>query len=100
GAAPVQFNLKEKQKYEIKKSRPTAKINDCHVVERSTCKIDKEPAVPHLDRFQPWRTRHLKKRKEHEPDRLAIPLIANEPCLPMVRQVRVVFVIALMRMML
>src|SRR6266545_1033523 len=96
----VQSNRKEKCKHEIKKSRPTAKINHCHIVKRSACKIDKETTVPHFDRFQTRRARHLKKRKEHEPDRLTIPCVANQPCLPMVRRVCVVFGIALIRMML
>src|SRR4030095_8584730 len=96
----VQSNRKEKRKYEIKKSRPTAKINDRHIVERGTRKIDKEPAVPHFDRFQSRGACDLKKRKEHEPDCLGVPPIAYQPRFPMIHQVCVVFVITLMRMML
>src|SRR5437762_8777476 len=48
----MQPNREEKCEHKVKKSRPTAKINDCHVVEHRTRKINKEPAVPHLDRFQ------------------------------------------------
>src|SRR5215471_4945903 len=100
GSHRVQANRKEKCKYEIKKSWPTAEINYGYVVECRTRKIDEEPTVPHFDRFQSWGPGHLKERKEHQPDRLAVPFVTHESCLPMVRQVRVVFVIALMRMML
>src|SRR6266480_5916726 len=96
----MQPNRKEKREYEIKKSRPTAKINNSCIVRRCTGKIHEEPPVPHLDGLQPGRPGQLEKRKEHEPDRLAIPFVAHQPRLPMIREISVVFVIALMRMML
>src|SRR5437016_13846641 len=96
----VQPNRKEKREHEIKKSRPTAKINDGHIVERGTRKIDEEPAIPHRNRLQSWRARQLKKWEEHEPDCLREPPVAHQACFPMVRQVCVVFVITLIGMML
>src|SRR5437867_2143360 len=96
----MQPNREEKCEHEVKKTRPTAKINDCHVVEHRTRKINKEPAVPHLDRFQTGWACQLKEWKEHEPDGLAIPSITDQARFPVVCQVRVIFVIALMRMML
>src|SRR5436190_307189 len=73
----MQPNRKEKREYEIKKSRPTAKINNSCIVRRCTGKIHEEPPVPHLDGLQPGRPGQLEKRKEHEPDRLAIPFVAD-----------------------
>src|SRR6266487_3808135 len=96
----VQPNRREKREREIKKSRPTAEINNCRIICRRTSEIDKEPPVPHFDRFQSRRPGQLEKRKEREPDRLAIPFVTDQPRFPMVREISVVFVIALMRMML
>src|SRR2546430_2403499 len=96
----VQPNRKEKREHEIKKSRPTAKINDGHIVERGTRKIDEEPAIPHRNRLQSWRARQPKKREEHEADCPPGPPAAHPPRFPTDRQVCVVFVITLMRMML
>src|SRR5438477_3034800 len=100
GANWVQPNRREKREREIKKSRTTAKIHNCCIIHRRTCEIDEEPPVPHFDRFQSRRPSQLEKWKEREPDRLAIPLVADQPRFPMVREISVVFVIALMRMML
>src|SRR6266513_1587358 len=47
----MQANRKEKCEYEIKKSRPTAKINDGCIICCRTHEIHKEPPVPHFDRF-------------------------------------------------
>src|SRR6266487_284612 len=96
----MQSNRKEKREYEIKKSRPTEKINNSCIVRRCTGKIHEEPPVPHFDRFQARRPGQLEKREKHEPQSLAIPFVANEPRFPVVREIGVVFVIALMRMML
>src|SRR5437588_13065706 len=82
----VQPNRKEKREHEIKKSRPTAKINDGHIVERGTRKIDEEPAIPHRNRLQSWRTRQLKKWEAHEPACLRAPPVAYHAPFPMVRQ--------------
>src|SRR5438067_13465668 len=89
----VQPNRKEKREHEIKKSRPTAKINDRHIVERGARKIDEEPAIPHRNRLQSWRARQPKKWEEHEPDCLRVPPVAYHPRFPRGRQGRVVFVI-------
>jgi hypothetical protein len=96
----MQPNREEKREHEIKKSGPPAEVNNCGIVRRRARKIHKEPPVPHLDGLQPGWPGQLEKRKEHEPDRLAIPFVAHQPCLPMIREISVVFVIALMRMML
>src|SRR5436190_1740444 len=92
--------LKRKTRTRDKEIRPTAKINDGHIVERGTRKIDEEPAIPHRNRLQSWRARQLKKWEEHEPDCLREPPVAYQARFPMVRQVCVVFVITLMGMML
>src|SRR6266480_90847 len=100
GTNRMQPNRKEKRERQIKKPRPTAEINNRYIVRRCTREVDEEPPVPHFDRFQAGRPSQLEKRKEHEPQCLAIPFVANEPRFPMVREISVVFVIALMRMML
>src|SRR5947199_8811684 len=89
----VQPNRKEKREHEIKKSRPTAKINDGHIVERGTRKIDEEPAIPHRNRLQSWRARQLKKWDEHEPDCLRVPSVALPASFHMVRECCVLFTI-------
>ena len=100
GANWVQPNRREKGEREIQKSRPTAEINNCCIIRRRTCEIDEEPPVPHFDRLQSRRPGQLKKWKEHEPDSLAIPFVTDQPRFPMVREISVVFVVTLMRMML
>ena len=67
----VQPNGKQKREHQIKKSSPTAEINDCDIVRSCAYKIDGEPAVPHLDRFESRRTRYLKKWKQHQPNRFS-----------------------------
>src|SRR6266700_4419758 len=74
----MQPNREEKGEDEIKKSGPPAKINNCRVVRRGAREINKEPSVPHLDGFQARRPGQLEKRKEPEPDRLAIPFVADQ----------------------
>src|SRR4029077_4780236 len=96
----MQSNREEKREPEIKESRPTAKVNDDCVVRYRTHEIHKEPPVPHRDRFQSGRPGQLKKWKEHEPQCFSMPFIADHARLPMICQVSIVFVIALMRMML
>src|SRR6266480_4823191 len=96
----MQPNREEKCEYEIKKSRPTAKINNSHIVGGRAHKIDEKPAVPHLDRFQSRWTCHLKKWEKHKPNRFPVPFVAHQAGFPLVRQIGVVFVIALMRVML
>src|SRR5439155_7710133 len=93
-------NRKEKRERKIKKPRPAAEINNGCIIRCRACEIHEEPPVPHGDRFQPWRPRELEKRKKHEPQRLAIPFVADKLRLPMVREVSVIFIIPLMRMML
>src|SRR5207253_10796711 len=95
----VQPNRKEKREHEIKKSRPTAKINDGHIVERGTRKIDEEPAIPHRNRLQSWRARQLKKWEEHEVDCLPQPPVRYHARFPTVLHVLAVFVTTLMRIM-
>src|SRR2546421_12783977 len=96
----VQPNRKEKREHEIKKSRPTAKINDGHIVERGTRKIDEEPAIPHRNRLQSWRARQRKKWEEHEPDWPRGQPGGYQARTPMVHQRCVVYVITLMGIML
>src|SRR5581483_4310082 len=43
---------------------------------------------------------YLEKRKEHEPDCLAIPFVAHKARFPVIRQIGIMFVVPLMRMML
>src|SRR5262245_12726338 len=62
----MQTNGKQKREHQVQKSSPTAKVNDCYVISHRACKIDREPTVPHLDRFEPGRTRNLKERKQHQ----------------------------------
>src|SRR5262249_36946561 len=69
----VQSDGKQKGEHQIKKSSPTTKINDSDVINERASKIDQEPAVPHLDRFESGRTRYLKEWKQHQPDRFSIP---------------------------
>ncbi len=96
----VEPDRKEKRKHEIKKSGPATKINHRHVVGSRAEKIHDKPAVPERDRLQPWRPSQLEKRKQHQPDRFAIPFVADQPRLPVVRKIGIPFVVALMRMML
>src|SRR5207244_12787991 len=96
----VQPNREEKRERKIQKSGPPAEVNNCRIVRSRARKIHKEPPVPHLDGLQPGRPGQLEKRKEHEPDRLAIPFVDHQPRLPMIREIGIVLVIALMRMML
>src|SRR6266446_5775058 len=95
----MQTDREEKRKREINQPRPAAEIYDRNIVEHREGEIDDEPSVPHRDRFQTRRPGQLKKRKEREPKRLAIPLVAHQPRFPMVGQVRVLLVVALVRMM-
>src|SRR5438105_12769597 len=99
GAYRVQPDGEEKRKGEIQESRPATEINRAHIVGDSAGKVYEEPSVPHGDCFQTRRPRQLEKRKEHQPDRFTIPFVADQARLPMVGQVGIVFVIALMRMM-
>src|SRR5205823_8050518 len=47
----VQADRKEKCGHEIKKSSPTAEIDDRYIVQDRTREVGGEPAVPHLDRL-------------------------------------------------
>src|SRR5207249_8607680 len=96
----MQSNRKEKCEHEIKKAGPAAEIDYRYIVYDRACQVGREPAVPHLDGLESRRACHLEKRKEHQPDGFPIPFVAHQSRLPMVRQVGVPFVIALMRMML
>src|SRR5436305_5252265 len=95
----VQPDGKEKRKREVKESRPATEINHAHIVGDGAGKVYEEPSVPHGDCFQTRGPRQLEKRKEHQPNRFTIPFVADQARLPMVGQVGIVFVIALMRMM-
>src|SRR4030095_16096630 len=95
----MQPDREEKREHEIEKSGPTAKINDGHIIGDGAHQVNREPAVPHLDCLQSRWTCHLEKWKEHQPDRLPVPFVAHQPCFPMVCQVSIPFVIALVRMM-
>ena len=81
------------------KSGPIAEINDRYIIRDRACKIHREPTIPHFNRFEPRRSRDLKKWKQHQPDRFAIPFVAYQACLPVVRQIGVPFIIALVLMM-
>ena len=59
----MQANRKEKREREIKKPRPTAKINNRDIVPCRAHEIHKEPPVPHGDRFQSRRPGQLEKGK-------------------------------------
>src|SRR5438046_9921941 len=96
----MQANRKEKCEPEIKKPRPAAKINNHDIVRCRTHEIHKEPPVPHGDRFQSGRPGQLKKWKKHHPQCFSMPFVAHQTRFPMVCEVGVVFVIALMRMIL
>src|SRR5437867_6188824 len=96
----MQPNGKEKRERKIKKSRPTAEINNRCIIRCRGREVHEEPPVPHGDRFQPWRPCHLEKRKERKPQRLAIPLVADQSRLPMIGEISVIFIITLMGMML
>src|SRR5437764_575028 len=95
----VQPDGEEKRKREVKESRPATEISHAHIVGGGAGKVYEEPSVPHGDCFQTRRPRQLEKRKEHQPNRFTIPFVADQARLPMVGQVGIVFVIALMRMM-
>src|SRR5205807_2776546 len=69
----MQPNGKQKREYQIKKSSPTAEINDGYIIRDRACEIHREPAVPHLDGFESRRTRDLEKWKQHQPDRFPVP---------------------------
>src|SRR5690348_11477135 len=96
----MQPDRKHECEHEIKKTGPATEIDYGYIVYDRACQVGREPAVPHLDRLEPRRACHLEKRKEHQPDGFPIPFVAHQSRLPMVRQVGVPFVIALMRMML
>src|SRR5437868_8152407 len=49
GTYRVQADGEEKCKHEIKKSSPTAEIDDRYIVQDRTREVGGEPAVPHLD---------------------------------------------------
>src|SRR5438067_8901490 len=100
GADRMQSNREEKREPEIKESRPTTKINDGCVVCCRTHEIDEGPPVPHGDRFQSGRPGKLKKWEKHEPQSFSMPFVADQTRFPMICEVSIVFVIALMRMML
>src|SRR5437762_12752635 len=95
----VQPDGEEKRKRQVKEPRPATEINHAHIIGDGAGKVYEEPSVPHGDCFQTRRPRQLEKRKEHQPDRFTIPFVADQARLPMVGQVGIVFVIALMRMM-
>src|SRR5262249_2297760 len=57
------------------------------------------PAVPHRNRFESRRTRDLKKWEQHQPDCFPVPGVTNQASLPMIREVCVPFVVALMGVM-
>src|SRR5438270_4976565 len=95
----VQADGEEKRKHEVKESWPSAEIDHSDVISDSAREIHAEPSVPHGDGFQTWGPRELKKRKKHQPNRLAVPFIPDQACLPMISQVSIMFVIALMRVM-
>src|SRR5579884_845012 len=64
----MQPNGKEKRERQIEKPGPATEINDGRVVDDRARQIQRKPAVPHPDRFQPRRTRYLEKWEEHQPD--------------------------------
>src|SRR5438876_3929561 len=72
-AQRMQPDGKEKRKREIEKTGSAEKINDGHVIGEGAGQIEKQPATPHGVGLHPRRPRQLHKRKQHEPDRLAIP---------------------------
>src|SRR6266705_3520754 len=96
----MQANREEKREHEIKKPRPTTKINNGCVVCCSAREIHEEPSIPHGDRFQSGRPGQLKKWKKREPQSFSMPFVADQTRFPMICEVCIVFVIALMRMML
>src|SRR6266480_2769889 len=64
----MQPNGKQKREHQIKKSGPTAEIDDRYVVRDRTPDIQREPTVTHLNCLEPRRTSDLKKWKQHQPD--------------------------------
>src|SRR5215467_653418 len=95
----MQADRKEKREHEVKKTRPAAKINCSYIIGHCTCEIDEEPSIPHFDRFQSWGAGQLKKWKQHEPNLLPVPFITYQPRLPMIRQISVILIVALVRVM-
>src|SRR5947207_1301444 len=91
----MQPNGKQKREHQIKKSGPTAEIDDRYVVRDRTPEIQREPTVPHLNCLEPRRTSDLKKWKQHQPDRLSIPFVTHQARLPVVRQIGVPVIVAL-----
>src|SRR5438477_13169557 len=74
----VQPEGEEKRKCEVKESRPATEINHAHIVGDGAGKVYEEPSVPHGDRFQTRRPRQLETWKDHQPDRLTIPFVADK----------------------
>src|SRR5436305_8049943 len=95
----VQPNGEEKRKRQVKKSWPAAEINNRYIVRDGAREIHEEPSVPHGDRFQAWGPRELKKWEQHQPNGLAIPFIADQARLPMISQIGIMSIVALMRVM-
>src|SRR5438105_10752438 len=96
----MQPDRKEKRTGEIPEAAPAAKIDDADIVGGGAEHVHYCPAAPHRDGPQTQWTRQLEKRKEEQPERFAEPFVADETRFPLIRNVRVRFVIALVSVML
>src|SRR6185369_4556851 len=85
---------------EIKKTSPPTEINNGDVISQRAPDIQKQPSTPHRVCLHPWWPRQLHQRKEQQPNSLPIPTVSNQASLPMIREVNISFVIALMSVML
>jgi hypothetical protein len=96
----VEPDGEEKGEDQVKKAGPAAEINHCNVIRHGAQEVDREPTVPHCgNHFEARRPGQLKEWKQHQPDRLTVPFVADQARFPMIGQVRVVLVIALMGVM-
>ncbi len=96
----MQADREEKGTGQIPNAAPTTQAKDADVVGDGAEQIHHRPAAPHGDSFQTRRSRQLEDREEKQPERFAVPFIANEPRLPLIGDIRIKFVISLVSMML
>src|SRR5256714_1638176 len=100
GAHRMETDGKQKRKPKIPESEPAAdEVNGDDVAEDGE-DVPYRPGIPHGDCFQTRWPGELKNREEEKPERFPVPFVADEARLPLVGDVGVHFVMALMGMML
>ncbi len=92
---------KPERREEIKQRVPAEEIEDRQIEDGNDGGIDIRPLAPDRHRaLQPSEPGELPEGEAEEPEGLAVPAIARDPCLEMAGQIGVEIIIAKMRMML